>query len=221
MSYSPYGKDPSSNVHIDAQGTEFEQTVIAIMRKTLPSGWKFKSTLSSKDDHEQGTDAMCGEIRIDLTSNFTNKNYMPYIQDTGIPATRFTNFKIGIRHGNHHDRSYHPFDEPVVVIGVDMTPREFYQNQDEIEVNVKEHAEELMTMATDTLIDYTTTDPEERKIIDTQPLRPNPLYRQPKNLPDRYRRFEEARARFAFLEDGDLADIKLQTVTVPADEDER
>ena len=221
MSYNPYGKNPGNNIHIDTQGTEFEQTVIAIMKKTLPRGLKFQSTLSSKDDIEQGTDAVCGEVRIDLTSNFTHKNYMPYIQDTGIPATRFTNFKMGVRHGNHHDRAYHPFDEPVVVIGVDMTPREFYRNQDEIEANVKKYAEELIAKADDTLLDYTTTDPEERKELVTQPLEPNPLYRRPKNIPDRYKRFEEARERFAFLEDGDLADIRLQTVTVPADEDER
>ena len=69
MSYNPYGKNPGNNIHIDAQGTEFEQTVIAIMKKTLPRGLKFQSTLSSKDDIEQGTDAVCGEVRIDLTSN--------------------------------------------------------------------------------------------------------------------------------------------------------
>lgn len=146
---------------------------------------------------------------------------MPYIQDTGIPATKFTNFKMGVRHGNHHDKAYHPFDEPVVVIGVDMTPREFYQNRDEIEANVKEHAEELIAKADDTLLDYTTTDPEERKDIEAQPLKPNPFYRRPKNIPDRYKRFEEARERFAFLENSDLADIRLQTVAVPPDESKR
>lgn len=201
------GYNPQDCLHTDRVGKEFEHSCIVLWKQKFENNKTLTITdVSDTDaDKKEGTDLLCGDIRIDVTTDFAKKDNMPYIADTGIPATRTQNFQIGIRHGNNYKDRYHPFPYPVVVIGVDVTPGEYYRNQEIIEENIQKHAHELIQLATDVLDDYQTTDPKERQeILDRQILKHNPTYHQPRNLAARYRRIEELRQKFEFT--GDIPD---------------
>ena len=195
-----YYHNPQNITSFDKTGTEFEHSFIVLLKQQFRNSKTFKITELSGtvQDTEQGTDFLCGEIRIDPTTNFSHKNNMPYIAETQIPATPTQNFQIGIRHGNNYGGHYTPFEHPVVVIGLNITPPEYYKYQDYIDSNIAKHAENLMIAASDALDDYTTTDLKEREELFTTPLRPNPTYKQPRDISIRYKRIEQLRQKFDF-----------------------
>lgn len=174
-------------LHSDKSGKEFESDMICALRHKFQDSriYRIKNMGGTRMDKEEGTDFLCGEIRLDATMNFNDKDTMPFIADTGIPATRNQNFLVGVRHGNTY-RGYKGFPQPVIVIGVDMDSHTYHQYDIEIIENTQKHAEELMDFASDCLEDYLTVDPEERLDLYRTPLRPNPSYKEPKNIESKY-----------------------------------
>ena len=196
---SYYTLNPS-DLFIEKPGSDFETSVIAIMKATY-SPSSVKNMIGTEDDIKEGTDFIFGNMRFDPTLNFSNKTYMPYIADTKIPATRLHTFQMGIRHGNSNRRSYHGFKEPVLVIGLDMTPSEYHRYENEIENNLKKHMKDLIMKAADVMDDYTTIDPKERLELFDMPLKRNPNYKQPPNLEQRYKMIANIRRKFEDMED--------------------
>lgn len=174
-------------LHSDKSGREFESDMICALRHKFQDSriYRIKNMGGTRMDKEEGTDFLCGEIRLDATMNFNDKDTMPFIADTGIPATRNQNFLVGVRHGNTY-RGYKGFPQPVIVIGVDMDSHTYHQYDIEIIENTQKHAEELMDFASDCLEDYLTVDPKERLDLYRTPLKPNPSYTEPKNIEPKY-----------------------------------
>ena len=174
-------------LHSDVTGKEFETDMIGALRHQFQDSriYRIRNMGGTRMDKEEGTDFLCGEIRLDATMNFSDKDTMPFIADTGIPATKMQNFLVGVRHGNTY-RGYTGFPQPVIVIGVDMDSYTYHQCDNEVIANAEKHAEELMDFASDCLEDYLTVDAEERLDLYRTPLRPNPSYKEPKNIEPKY-----------------------------------
>ena len=189
-------RDPTSwaVMHSGKTGTEFETDMVDMLSDVFQNSrvYKIRKTTGTIADTKEGTDFFCGEIRLDATMDFRDKDFMPFVADTGIPATEIQNFLVGVRHGNSH-RGYQGFPEPVVVIGVNMDPSTYHQYENLVMDNAKRHATELMDFASDCLEDYITTDPTERKDLYRTVLRPNPRYREPRNIEPQYARSNRVR----------------------------
>ena len=126
-------------------------------------------------DKQEGTDITYRDIRIDCTTDFAMKDFMPAIYETNIPATRTQKFMIGIRIGNSY-KGYTEFQQPTVVIGVNMNGHDYNIHEDELLDNLEAHIEELMMAAGDAYEDFITI--EEREELFTAPLKINPRYPQ-------------------------------------------
>ena len=167
-------------------GSDFESDVYNALSKEF----KIEKHIGDDMDKNEGTDFTHGELRIDTTLDFVNKDHMPFVCDTGITATSCHNFKMGIRIGNSH-KGFHEFPEPVVVIGLDMDTREYRKWQDVIEESLVKHAKQIMFAANDVYLDYTTTDKEEREELFEQPLKTNRAFHEPDKLSERYKELNE------------------------------
>lgn len=167
----------------DQLGSVFEQDFIDMLKCRFKT---VKDMRSSKDDKEQGTDIILNSVRMDITMNFAQKDWMPFSFETDIPATITDNIKIGVRHGNSH-KGYTEFKEPVIVIGVDMEPYTYRLYEDEILDNIDKNIDNILIAATDAIQDYTTTDKEERKELFDTPLRKNKNYKPPRHLGTKYK----------------------------------
>lgn len=191
-----YGRNPQDNLQYEAQGKEFERGFIIALKRQFKDNktYHIETHTGTDMDTKQGTDFTCADIRIDPTLNFSHKNYMPYIMETDIAATPCQNFKMGIRHGNHHEGQYHGFDEPVVVIGIDMPPEDYKVWQDEIFKNIEENAFDIIENASIALEDYMAVTKEDREDLIDAPLKKNPNYRPPKNPLQKYANIEKFRA---------------------------
>ncbi len=161
-------------------GAEFEDDFEEALFTRNPKE-KLTKTRGTELDKNEGTDFFHQGLRLDTTLDFSNKDTMPYVFDSKIPATGFQNFQIGIRHGNKHN-GYTEFPEPVVVIGLDMEPYLYRLNKYEIMKNITAHADEIFRSAEDAYVDYTSNTLEDREDLIDQPLRPNKNYRQPKAI---------------------------------------
>lgn len=183
-----YGIRPDKIDTWEPNGKEFEGDFIAALKTQFKDNKSYRIQIytGAKMDREQGTDLTCGELRLDPTLNFSHKNCMPYIYETDIPATPCHNFKMGIRHGNRHDGQYTPFEQAVIVIGVDMASDEYKVWRNDLLDSINEHAEELIMTADDCYLDYITTDKKERQDLFSTPLKDNPDYRVPKELNGQY-----------------------------------
>ena len=168
-------------------GSEFETDSLWALQKAFP---KLQNCIGSDLDKHEGTDFVHNDLRLDATLDFDGKKFVPFQFDTGIPATSFANFKMGIRIGNDHN-GYTEFPEPVVVIGLTMDSHTYRCCQDEIVENMVKHADDLMFAANDAYLDYTTQDQEERDELFSQPLRPNKNFVAPKGMSDRYAELNE------------------------------
>lgn len=183
----------------DKTGKEFEDSVIFALKETFKNNktYNIVNYTGTDQDIKEGTDFTCGGIRFDATTNFSEKNNMPWIMDTGLDATPFHNFQLGIR--NHNNRK--AFPAPVIVLGIDIDPYTYNIYSEYIENKLQEHAQELMYMANDCLDDYQITDPEERKDMDIQPiLKQNPDYTQPRNLTENYKKIEAFRSKLSHFD---------------------
>ena len=181
-------------------GTDFEQLVIFVLKQKFKyiKSYKITDHTGTKLDKEQGTDFTCGEIRFDATTNFSEKNNMPWIKDTELEATPFKNFMLGIR--NHNNKQ--PFEQPVVIIGLDVEPREYHLYEDLIEENLKKHAKELINQASECLDDYQAADEKTRQELGIETvLTKNPEYEPPrKGLPPKYEKIEKFRQQLDHLD---------------------
>ena len=190
-------------------GTDFEDNFIFALDKVYKNmkAYHVDKYTGTKMDKEQGTDCILrdsySEIRIDPTLNFSHKNYMPYIAESDIRVCGGQNLWFGVRHGNHHNYKYNGFDEPVIVIGINMDPKDYKANDYTILKNLEKNMDEIVTFAYDCLDDYNTTNVEERKDLPCTPLRRNPNYRPPKrNLKQRYADIENFRQQYVDNEKG-------------------
>ncbi len=93
------------------------------------------------------------------TLRISKKDNMPFIFDTQIPAGAGKNFKIGVRHGNTHQpdnkqwsEHYSEFEQPVIVIGIDIDATIYNKSKHEILPNLEENADILLLMAEDAYI---------------------------------------------------------------------
>lgn len=182
-----------------AHGKDFENLFCHTLGETYKSSknYNVQSYTGTRIDTEQGTDAIFNDghskIRLDPTLNFYHKNYMPYIADSNIKCGNKTLW-FGIRHGNHHNGEYHPFPEPVVVVGLNAEPKEYNEDFFIIESDLKNNMTDIITFAYDCLEDYNATVVTERQELFSTPLRKNPDYRPPKkNIKERYAKIEQWR----------------------------
>ena len=108
-----------------------------------------KRYTGSKLDREQGTDAVYDDkIRIDFTTNFSNKDHVVNTRSTGITVYGMHNLLMGIRTGNNYGpNKYTKFEKPVVVLGVNMTPGEFKRHDDIITDNLTFQGEKILDLA--------------------------------------------------------------------------
>lgn len=147
---------PGHNLHFDRSGTELEQDFMGSVRTCIDrSAGKHtaRSTSGTYLDREQGTDALIDGMRIDITQDFSGKDHMPLIMDSGIPATRSQNFQIGIRVGNNF-HGYTQFERPVIVVGFDATTQEYRQNDEIIMENLAKHGLALFDRCRDAYCDF-------------------------------------------------------------------
>ena len=166
------------------RGSLFEDDVQSVFMQFFGKE-RFKSMRGTILDKEEGTDFVIDRLRMDSTLAFSHKNNMPFFYDTGLYAGGCQNFKIGIRLGNTH-KGYSEFEQPVVVLGIDL-PRSLYDaNMDDIIGNLRKHADELFKKANEAYLDYTTFAQSKREKLTAQPLRPNPEYRQPQDIGQQY-----------------------------------
>lgn len=188
-----YKRDLYDTIICETQtGKSFEDDVISILSRKFCTDKYYRSrqcqivNCAGKDiDHNAGTDFIyksidCTEMRIDLTLNFNDKKYMPYIVETDIPVTDSKNLKIGIRHGNTH-KGYTEFDKPVVVVGIEMSPYEYRQHEDEILDNIMDHYDDIICEAQTVYEAYT-----DKECITDVDWERNPNYKRPRNLGKQY-----------------------------------
>lgn len=139
-------------------GKNFEAKVISVLKNKFRDNKTFRieDTRGTKEDIQNGTDFICGGIRIDLTMNIDNKDNMVFIKETDLDPINGFPIKMGIRKGNNHTRNgkTHEFAEPVVVIGLDMPPTLYELYEDDIEIYVQKHDTELICKADDYLAEY-------------------------------------------------------------------
>lgn len=162
-------------------------------KKTKKRISRIKETSKEQDLYE-GTDMIYDDdLRLDLTTAFDTKDNMPYMFDTGIPAANGKNYMMGVRIGNTH-KGHTDFPEPVIVFGVTMEPKEYYNHEDELLKSLHENAKQLISKAYDAIDDYQCTDMEERQELFDTPLQRNPKYKMPKKVKNnRYLEIEELR----------------------------
>ena len=183
LSYYRKRPDGIANRQTTQTGKDFEGDMISTLKKAFKDSKTFiiTDTRGTEYDTKEGTDFMCRERRLDATINFKNKNNMPFIMETDIEAYPGFPFKIGIRHGNNHMGEYHGFEEPVVIIGIDIPPIIYSNYEDDIKKSIEKNAQELMMTAEDCYYSYA-----EKENLDLQWLR-NPNYTPPKNLETKYK----------------------------------
>jgi len=176
----------------DKIGTIFEQDAVFCLNTVLND--RLKNVTDAEADTKEGTDAFYymskKPLRIDFTLNFSNKDNMPFIYETDIPATNINNFKIGIRIGNTFNE-HTSFKEPVIVIGVDL--ENYYENDNIIMSNMTKYAEKLMLIACDCYLDYTATTEDDREAIFDSDLKSNPKYTEHEKTSEKFKNLNKLR----------------------------
>jgi hypothetical protein len=136
--------------------TEFFGTLaVAINKNGVDS---IVSTIDSDLDKFFGTDAIFDDIRIDFTSDFSNKDHMKFVSKNSI-KTRFGNIMFGVRTGNNVAE----FDEPVVVVGIDMFAGAMRTNMDAFFEAVQKNATEIMDNIVNVFFDF--LDSQEQEVV--------------------------------------------------------
>ena len=213
--YRPYKQKHTA--HAGQAGKEFESDFIFALQEyihSVPKNHDEQDTLTDMSgttiDTDEGTDVIYGRLRLDTTIRFSEKDYMPFIAETNIPAIDNLCFKIGVRHGNNYRDQYTAFPEPVIVIGLDCPPAKFFANRSRIDKNMMEHAAEIIQMAHACLDDYVTLNPRDREELTQTPLKPNPNYTLPSNIDPMTKRIYKLRMKFGFLDAGENTETQNQ-----------
>jgi hypothetical protein len=199
---SYYGNPLDNFINNIKTGDSFEESFIKSLKKTFHDTRSFKiiQTTNTKLDYEQGTDVIYKDkynstIRLDPTLNFSgqadietgrigdgkpkSEKHMPFLLETGIPAFPNSpyNFKMGIRIGVTHKGLYKDFEEPVIVVGLDMDPKVYDKYSTMICEQMDRRMRDIINVAEDCLTDYNTMDPKDREELWARPLEPNPDFR--------------------------------------------
>jgi len=99
---------------------------------------------SRKEDVEEGTDFFDGEIRIDFTINFEGKNNMfTVFKKTVNISPWLPEFQFGIRTGSNYAGGTR-FQTPVLVIGINMVPYEYFREHNFLMDCVYDHIQKIM-----------------------------------------------------------------------------
>lgn len=166
--------DQISNYRAKADGKEFEDKFEFAMRKATKDSKTYAIKRANKEmDEKEGTDFLCGGIRLDPTLHFSgpSKNFMPYVCDSEIPSgVPHTNFKMGVRLANWGKGHYNEFPEPVVVIGLDMEPKDFRIWEDVIMDTISKNGKDIVDKAVLVLDDFEANDKESRAELFETPL---------------------------------------------------
>lgn len=156
-------------------GTDFESyafTAIKSKFNELHRNGQYKgcynieSTIGTALDKEQGTDFVCDNImHLDVTTNISQKDNLIYKHHIQTPyyAACGQNFCMNIRRGNNYRGRFNEFDKPVVVLGIDISPREFHANEDAIMENLNTHAKDIIDQAYDLYFTYDTIESQKGK----------------------------------------------------------
>lgn len=162
------------------RGKKFEGDVIDAFAEAFAGSrtYRILNCGDSVMDREQGTDFMCGDLRLDVTTNFSGKDFMPFIYESDIELSCVHNLKFGVRFGNIHG----DFPKPVVVIGTDLLSEDYYLWKKDIMAAIKKNADRIMEIASDCFEDYYTVDPKDRADLFSTPLRRNPLFKVYENF---------------------------------------
>ena len=179
-------------------GKEFEDLIYFYMCKIYNNAIRH---LGDDLDTKQGTDIEINEIRIDVTLNFSNKDYMPFVYETKIEAFPGEYFKIGIRHGNSHYNAekkehYNEFDKAVIVVGLDIRPKDYYLWDNVIIDNLSKDkynkARKLVYEIEKAYDDYRFIDEQERIDYEIEHiLKGNKDYEEPGGLGEFYKEHNE------------------------------
>lgn len=148
--------------------------------------------------HDKAKANRKGGLRIDITANFSNKDYMSVILDTGIDAGLGDGqtFKIGIRHGNAHGcNGYTEFENPVVVFGVDASEYQLSRAWDAVECAIRKNASKIDQLTFDAYCDYLETNPKEREYITPVKFKMNENYHEPIGISEEYKKANELQRR--------------------------
>lgn len=164
----------------ETRGQEFEEDVVVAFAEAFEGSktYRILNCVGSVIDKKQGTDFMCGDLRLDITTNFSGKDCMPFIYESDIELSSLHNLKFGVRFGNKHG----DFPKPVVVIGTDVLSEDYYLWKKDIVNAIKQQASKIIEIASDCFDDYYTVDKKDRSELFSTPLRRNPLFRAYENF---------------------------------------
>lgn len=114
----------------------------------------------SPDDIEQGTDIIINDLRLDVTTDFFDKDNVALPIDTNIIAFDYTTYQLCVRTGNSY-KGGQKFTHPVIVIGIPCDSGNYTRRvQDLMAETLEQHMETLLLMADDLRMFYETRDPE-------------------------------------------------------------
>ena len=100
-----------SSIEDEPFGKEIEGETISIAYDII--GDNCRSVVGTRLDKEQGVDCIIYGVPCDITINIGEKDNMDSLAEN--IDLDYATVKFGVRTGNKH----HPFDEPVLVIGID------------------------------------------------------------------------------------------------------
>ena len=119
----------------------------------------FKDTRGTYEDKCNGTDFIFQGIRMDITLNFSNKNFMPGIYEyVKKDSYKDLPLKLGIRYANdyyNNGHRYKEFDDPVVVCGFDLDSKTYNLYRQHIEDFIEKNAVEIFDKISDIYCDFT------------------------------------------------------------------
>lgn len=121
---------------------------------------KFMDVSSPEEDMQEGTDIYDGEIRIDITMNFENKDHMAKIFKKSVCLSqRLPYIHYGIRIGNNHrnkdsSESEHLFHAPVLVVGITLDAATYRKIHEQFMDAVYDHIDEIVEVGEDLYYAY-------------------------------------------------------------------
>ena len=199
--------DPSFTATMfgNKNGNDFEELCYTIFSSALKDTHIVKRASPEQDKYE-GTDFYIFKqdadtkkkhyiTRVDFTTDFDSKSYMPFIYETSFDADGYDNIKIGIRHGNSHynketEEHYTEFKSPVIVIGFNCEGYDYNRRFETIENNITKHASDIYKTARQCLSAYCKRHDGTR--FDKTSFEHNSRYKQPEHISDKYKTIHEA-----------------------------
>ena len=176
-------------------GGVFEEQMVRALQRGMAEKQKtsvtpyITPTIGTAKDKCEGTDFIfLDDTHMDVTLNFSHKDFMPVIYESDIKVVKNENInvKYGVRHGNSY-KDYTEFATPVVVIGFDIDQATYRKHEDEILQSVEDHASEIFDTAMDVYYDFTISNDDEADRDGIEHIvHKNPNYTQPVNLGNRY-----------------------------------